>query len=172
MDSLLPSDSALVDTTAKTCSILGGPAVFKARMLYSLWNVSPNWDDIDLCASNAGQNKNKVTGGSSYTDLGTTTWGIDEDEPAEQARILAFGEVNVYPNPSNGLFNIKYNFSDLITDPILHVFDITGKMLLSITLDKSKNKQIIDLSAFSSGVYTIDIKANSFNYKTKITLLK
>jgi hypothetical protein len=52
------------------------------------------------------------------------------------------------------------------------VFDITGKLVFNSKLDKTKNKQEIDLSNYSNGIYTIDVRASYFNYNNKITLVK
>lgn len=98
--------------------------------------------------------------------------GIDDEEKAEQLRVPIVGEVNVYPNPSKGHFYIKYNFSLESENPIIQVFDITGKLVFNSKLDKTKNKQEIDLSNYSNGIYTIDVRASHFNYNNKITLVK
>ncbi len=105
-------------------------------------------------------------------NMGSQGWGIDDDEKAEQLRVPIVGEVNVYPNPSKGHFYIKYNFILESENPILQVFDFTGKLVYNSKLDKSKNKQEIDLSNYCNGIYTLEVRAANYNYKTKITVVQ
>ncbi|UKN00747.1 PKD domain-containing protein [Paracrocinitomix mangrovi] len=60
-------------------------------------------------------------------------------------------ELNIYPNPTNGLVQIKY--TSLINE--IRLYDISGKMVYATT--ESNNTHQIDMSAFESGVYTIQI---------------
>ena len=67
------------------------------------------------------------------------------------------GDVNVYPNPSDGIFNL--NFVQGSSGKLDYVVcDNRGLKLFGGTYDFSNNKQFdIDLSAYSSGLYHVVI---------------
>jgi len=60
--------------------------------------------------------------------------------------------VNVYPNPTNGNFIIEGNFE---TRTIATILDLTGKVIVSMELNNVKNN--VDLRAFESGLYFIEL---------------
>jgi len=62
---------------------------------------------------------------------------------------LADGNINVFPNPSNGIFNLTPNVDNFS----IEVSDITGRVILT---DSSEN-HLIDLSSFGAGTYFIKI---------------
>ncbi|MDF1672972.1 MAG: T9SS type A sorting domain-containing protein, partial [Vicingaceae bacterium] len=59
--------------------------------------------------------------------------------------------VNVFPNPSNGIVNITgiFNYGNSYA---VNVYDIYGKEVLKLT-----NESRIDLSAFNNGTYIVHI---------------
>ncbi len=63
-------------------------------------------------------------------------------------------ELVVYPNPSNGVFNINLNTKQLQSGTV-SVFDYHGKMVKTIEL-KNEN-QIIDIRNFPSGIYFVKV---------------
>ncbi len=74
-------------------------------------------------------------------------------------------EIKLYPNPSNGIFNIETN--DLNVKHIT-VLDLTGRIILNETSD---NETItLNISDFSSGVYYVNI--NSKDRKETLKMIK
>lgn len=69
-----------------------------------------------------------------------TTMSVDEF----QTQVMT-----VYPNPSNGVFTIRYNF--LAEDRMYQITDVMGKIILSGRLLEINST--IDLSAAQSGIY-------------------
>lgn len=66
-------------------------------------------------------------------------------------------QITIYPNPSNGIFNIEREFSETTT---YQINDITGKIIVK---DKLADKQTqIDLSAAQSGVYFLKTSDSVF----------
>lgn len=63
----------------------------------------------------------------------------------------------VYPNPSNGQFNMGLSF-----DGDYSIFDLTGKTVLTSTLAS------FDLSAYPAGLYFVKYQSNNINYVEKI----
>jgi hypothetical protein len=79
-------------------------------------------------------------------NIGGSNIGIDE------------GSIDVYPNPSNGLFSISVDGIDGIIR--LSVFDARGREVLatSVVGNGQKTMQNIDLSNYANGVYTLSIR--------------
>jgi hypothetical protein len=68
-------------------------------------------------------------------------------------------QIAVYPNPSNGIFNIA--FGNLNPNKI-EVYDISGKLILQKNqLEVSNNQTNIDLSNTSDGVYFVKISTEN-----------
>ena len=72
-------------------------------------------------------------------------------------------DVSIYPNPSNGVINIKTS-SDLLN---VNVFDISGKIVHSTTLNGNLS---IDLSQLEKGSYIIELRNSTGIYKETITI--
>lgn len=91
---------------------------------------------------------------------------------------VIYNAVSVYPNPSNGIFNLKgtlpvaggFDFS---------VFDMNGALLLSgssSTVNSGEIDESIDLGQFASGYYTLIIHGGvddgRYTCVTKLSLVK
>ena len=75
-------------------------------------------------------------------------------------------EVSVFPNPANESFSIETNTSEKQT---LQVFDISGRMVLSQTIQE---KASIDVSALNSGMYTLSIQGETGYINKRLVILK
>jgi hypothetical protein len=73
--------------------------------------------------------------------------------------------LTVYPNPSNGLLNIKKNFI-INGSCYLKVYDLKGKLLLEDQLENGVITKQMDLTAFTKGVYLLKILKDG-QYQTK-----
>jgi hypothetical protein len=77
-------------------------------------------------------------------------------------------EVLVYPNPSEGLVNVRSNF------PILkvNIYSLEGKILQTFVTDPAFNKEI-DLANLQNGIFILEMEApNQQLSRTKIQLLR
>ncbi len=63
-------------------------------------------------------------------------------------------QLNIYPNPNNGSFVIEPSNA---TKQSMQVYDVTGKMVLSQTIN---GKTTIDAGSLNEGVYNISIISN------------
>jgi photosystem II stability/assembly factor-like uncharacterized protein len=63
---------------------------------------------------------------------------------------LLASQLNIYPNPTNGLFTTK-----LPVNHTVMVYDVTGKLILEDNIPALQHR--VDLSAFAAGYYWIDI---------------
>lgn len=72
----------------------------------------------------------------------------------------------VYPNPSNGIFNIRINqYSGKVN---MQVVDINGRIVKQLNNEDFNIEKSIDLSSLQSGVYVLKINNNELNYSQKI----
>jgi len=75
--------------------------------------------------------------------------------------------VKVYPNPSDGVFNIS--MSDLKNETYkLNVLNIVGEKVYSQTI--KNNKEQINLSALNKGVYFLNVSNSKLNHTQKIII--
>ena len=93
------------------------------------------------------------------------------ENPSDIEKVIT--EVKVFPNPSDGRFQLTFNYSgpEKIT---AKVFDITGKQVKDITDDlvRSENSVSanIDLESPSSGIYFIRIERGQSILTKKIVI--
>jgi hypothetical protein len=72
--------------------------------------------------------------------------------------------VKVYPNPSNGIYNIKTDkFVGKVT---IQVVDSNGRIVYNQTNENSE--KTIDISTFQSGIYVLKVSGNDLNYSEKL----
>lgn len=75
-------------------------------------------------------------------------------------------QIRVYPNPSNGLYNLRINkFSGKV---VIQVNDINGRAVYNTTDEKFDTEKAIDLSAFQSGIYILKVTGDNLNYSEKL----
>jgi len=75
--------------------------------------------------------------------------------------------VSLFPNPSNGLFNLETNGN--YTNTVLSLFDITGKLMDTRSY---KNQHAIQLnySHLAKGMYQLQLNTENGNYFSKIII--
>ncbi len=72
--------------------------------------------------------------------------------------------INIYPNPSNGIFNINLEN----TDNTIEIYNINGQLILSQKANDSNTT--IDLSSQAKGVYFVKITSEQNVYNNKIII--
>jgi len=98
-----------------------------------------------------------------YSDYGS----VDFNSQYASIEDLSINNINIYPNPSNGIFNIELNSKNIISGVII---DQTGKQIYNITNDLNKFK--INLSTFNPGIYFMRLLDINNNYIVKKLVLK
>jgi hypothetical protein len=67
------------------------------------------------------------------------------------------GKVNIYPNPTNGKFSIRYQFPGLIgstTQGIkVNIYDVLGKKIITQTGLQPQTEYEFDLTSYPEGIY-------------------
>jgi hypothetical protein len=80
--------------------------------------------------------------------------------------------INIYPNPSNGLLNIDINIANG-NDVTVEVVDLLGSVVYFKNLNNTSAQSLdVDLSNETNGVYFVKVKINEEVYTSKVTLTK
>tara|TARA_B110000211_G_scaffold181718_1_gene205692 strand:+ start:1100 stop:1537 length:438 start_codon:yes stop_codon:yes gene_type:complete len=75
---------------------------------------------------------------------------VEEDEEEEETLSLADASAMIYPNPSNGIVNIK-----MVALKEATIYNLSSKRIMRSTDNR------LDVSALSEGVYTIKLENRS-----------
>ncbi|MEI6487903.1 MAG: GEVED domain-containing protein [Bacteroidota bacterium] len=113
----------------------------------------------------AGAGSSTVT--YSYTDgngcVGNASSTLTVDVCTGVNSLVSSSTIAVYPNPSNGVFNITINQSTQVT-----IYNSLGELVLNQEMNASTTE--IDMSRFSNGIYTLN--AVTSNHQQTIRLIK
>lgn len=77
-------------------------------------------------------------------------------------------QLHVYPNPTSSVLHIELPFSTDILKAQLHLFDITGKEVL--TKEISSRSSQIDVSSYSKGIYFYRLENDIEYYSGKLVV--
>jgi len=75
-------------------------------------------------------------------------------------------QVNIYPNPNNGIFVVEPNNN---TKQTLQLYDVNGKLLLSQTIN---GKTTIDTSSLIEGIYNISLTSSKGIINNRLVIVK
>jgi hypothetical protein len=126
-------------------------------------NVDYNWT-VTNGAIQSGQGTNEIEviwNGSGNVEVDLTDDGCSgEDNLDVMAIATGLDEVaginaSVYPNPSNGLFNLQLENADLLT---VRIIDVSGKVLRTQQLSGS-TLHILDMMNAPTGVYILELES-------------
>jgi hypothetical protein len=106
-----------------------------------------------------------------HTGTGTYTAYFDdfliEDGQDNPTAIITSENIDnfavVYPNPSNGLFDLRLNVNG---EFLINVYNSSGNLLLNRKTNDSK--ETIDLNRFPTGIYILRIIADNKTYIHKL----
>lgn len=158
ISTVVVSPNPTVNVTANRYNLcLGETSVLTASVAdtYS-WNTGSVAQSISVSPT--------LTGSYNYTVTGSTAAGCSR---AKSISIVVFActgideasagstGVSVYPNPSDGLLNLK--FESLQNNTAIDLYDATGRLVLS---HKATGQELqLDLSDYASGLYYIKVKS-------------
>ena len=76
----------------------------------------------------------------------------------------------IYPNPNEGNFNLKFNFEPDNTTQI-YIYDMFGKEVWNISGSKISDENInVDLSSLRKGVYFVNVNSGKINRTKKLVI--
>lgn len=110
--------------------------------------MSGTFDFCDQTGGNVDYNTGTIAGTITNCTFSCAT-GIDED--------LNNLSVNLYPNPSNGIFSI--NLKNTHTQKVIDIRNVLGERVYSANLSDEKTK--IDLSTEKKGIYFYQLKTEN-----------
>ncbi len=126
-------------------------------------NQSTTGDHVQYGFQMIGPNvNNNATFDAQYDAIGSILVGPNTTLSVNE---LSSSEFKVYPNPSNGVWNIVSNNQEITS---INVYDVLGKQVL--TLNPNTQNVSIDASNLQSGLYFA--KVNSLNGSQTIRLIK
>ena len=76
--------------------------------------------------------------------------------------------MNLYPNPSTGIFNIK--IEGLNSGADIHILDLEGRIVKKQSISGRDNSIIVDLSSSKKGVYFVKIITNETSTSRKLII--
>jgi len=82
--------------------------------------------------------------------------------------VVNSGNLNVYPNPTSGIFNISLDESMGLDASYLDVYDVVGRKMWS----SSVVTDVVDLSGLPNGCYSVVLHQNGKVYTEKIIISK
>jgi PA domain/Secretion system C-terminal sorting domain len=129
-----------------------------------IWNQSYNGmsnvkvTDLDVRNDNAvyasTYGRGVFSGVFTATSLATNSFGNNNNS------------IKIYPNPTNGIFNLKIN--QFVGKVKIQVTDLNGRLIKDINDDNFNIEKTIDLSGFQSGVYLVKVTSDEANFTQKI----
>lgn len=84
-----------------------------------------------------------------------------------QNTLYTKNNLSVFPNPSNGIFNIKFTVNTTAPSNIT-VFDTNGRLVYQNSM--VENSSSVDLTHLSKGVYYLNNRLNNELFRTKIVI--
>jgi hypothetical protein len=153
IDTLNEEHRQEIETLALTCPYVGGNAVYRARVLYGMWQWNMHYDELEIC-----NNQGAYKGGSSKLQDQLALIKNYIDQKNKKNEILN-SEVKLYPNPvSNKLIVECQNAQEII------ITDIIGRVLLKKHHELNSYRNEINTSALPQGVYIIKIKCSGESF--------
>ncbi len=90
---------------------------------------------------------------------------MESEEIPDAGDNSSLAKVNIYPNPSKGVFTILFSHPalDAGSQAIIEIYDVLGRKVTFATLNQVQDDNLIDLSNQPNGVYLYRVIANNGN---------
>lgn len=109
-----------------------------------------------------------VTDSNGNSDDCTTLVTVNNTTGVEEAELLS--NMLVYPNPTEGQFQVDLSTADLEEDASLSVVDKLGRVVYSSAATQSNIN--VDLSNMTGGVYLVRVENNGITASKRVVVLK
>jgi NADPH-dependent 7-cyano-7-deazaguanine reductase QueF-like protein len=93
-------------------------------------------------------------GGTSGDKVYTVNLAVPE-QSVSVMESKQFKNLSIFPNPSNGKFQIGVGDVEIATDSYVQIFDAQGKLVYQSSISNSKSE--IDLSNKPAGIYFVKV---------------
>lgn len=174
----IPSDSAFIGYQYAASISVSDPDLLDTLSIFS--DNLPDWltltdygDGTALVSSDSVPREVSILGIYSFTLNASDGIEIIESEIQLSVSIktgiksIGVGELSVYPNPGNGLVNIRIDYLP-VNFAEIHIINQIGQLILT---DKIYSQfQTVDISGYPSGLYFVKIVSPNFELTRKIIL--
>lgn len=155
-DSVSANDLQQLELLAKSCPMVDGQAVYKARTLYAYYEPGLTYQDFEDC------NLANKGGTGPYQNilqfLHESQQNQSIEAPSEPVSIVLF------PNPTSGMVHIRLEEPNSGSETIA-LFDLAGRVVAEHQIVFSNGHGSINFQNISPGMYTCKIgKGNSAFY--------
>jgi hypothetical protein len=164
-DSLVPTDSLALLVLANQCPFSDGPAVYKARSLYSQIYMQIREYNDEECVPEGYSLRNSAGSDNGMNEELKSELKINESKKAEKYNGLGY---RIFPNPTKDAFRINSFGKSEIVD--ITITDITGKIIFSKTINVNGVSEPIALE-LTNGIYFVNlIKPNKTRVVKKLVI--
>ena len=142
--------------------------------------TSYSWSFGDGGTSTLGSPSHTYTTAGTYIVILTGTLGNCSTSTAITINVGYTGleevnleeSVNLYPNPSNGEFNLSLNFA-IEQDVEIRIFNTIGELLASRTMNNTSSSVVeFNLNNNAEGFYFVSIKTNNKSITKRISIIR
>ena len=142
--------------------------------------TSYSWSFGDGTSSTLGSPSHTFTTAGTYTVILTGTLGNCSSSDTITINVGFTGleeinleeSVNLYPNPSNGEFNLSINFA-VKQDVEIRVFNTIGELLASRRMNDTSSSFVkFNLNNNAEGFYFVNIKTNNQSITKRISIIR
>jgi len=173
------SNACGVDSETITINVLSAPAVPAITQSGNVLSVSlqpgesAEWflngssvgTGNSITMTQSGQYTVTVTNEDGCSTSGQGNFELDTTSVSTQSLPDV---LQVYPNPTNGIVNIS--FSGFDQEVKVSVIDALGRQVVNVKSLNAEDSNMIDLSAFETGVYTLIFRTDDQMITHKVTL--
>jgi len=78
--------------------------------------------------------------------------------------------IEVYPNPGNGIFHISLNQNAVLDDYHLEIYNVMGELVKAQSLNQNRTGPDVDLTSQPDGIYFVELTLNEKVYMSKIVI--
>lgn len=112
-----------------------------------------------------------VTAGTYDITINTGTGEYSFIDASSTTELMSAKYVNVFPNPTSNFLNITIEAEEMQKDITIQVMDMTGKLIELKEFD-SADQIGIDVSAYKTGMYIVQISNDKYVIGKKFTVAK
>jgi len=98
---------------------------------------------------------------------------VDKQQATEiNADNISIDKFEIFPNPSNGKFTIKWKQGDVENHTILNVFDAKGSLIMTKNFSSTSGDILqVDLGHVAQGTYLVQIKAGNETVNQQLVIM-
>ena len=160
-DSVSTSDLQQLEILAKSCPMIEGQAVYKARTIFSFYEPGLFYNDFEDC------NLGSKGGANPYQSI--LTFLKSQTSSLAKIRTDKIEALLLFPNPSSGLLNLKLNTGESGSQ-FFSIFDVTGRNVLKQHVHFLDGMASVEVYNLPPGLYTYNVANGTATYFGKFLI--